>query len=68
MMTTVLASPKIFADDTPCRCWTPSGEGQTKTGRLWCYAADNRPWCGPGQRVAVYSTAMIAKAFTRRMV
>ena len=24
------------------------GQGHTKTGRLWCYAVDNRPWCGPG--------------------
>jgi transposase len=53
MMTTVLASPKIFADDTPLPVLDP-GRGKTKTGRLWCYAVDNRPWCGPGHPAAVY--------------
>jgi hypothetical protein len=24
------------------------------TGRLWCYAVDNRPWCGPGHPAAAY--------------
>jgi hypothetical protein len=28
--------------------------GRTKTGRLWCYAVDNRPWCGPGHPTAAY--------------
>ena len=31
------------------------GRGRTKTGRLWCYAVDDRPWCGPGHPVAVYA-------------
>jgi transposase len=53
MMTTVLASPKIFADDTVLPVLDP-GRGKTKTGRLWCYAVDNRPWRGPGHPVAVY--------------
>jgi transposase len=53
MMTTVLASPKIFADDTTLPVLDP-GRGKTKTGRLWCYAVDNRPWRGPGYPVAVY--------------
>jgi transposase len=53
MMTTVLASPKIFADDTTLPVLDP-GRGKTKTGRLWCYAVDNRPWRGPGHPVAVY--------------
>lgn len=53
MMTTVLASPKIFADDTTLPVLDP-GRGKTKTGRLWCYAIDNRPWCGPGHPAAVY--------------
>src|ERR1700722_16342629 len=53
MMTTVLASPKIFADDTTLPVLDP-GRGKTKTGRLWCYAVDNRPWCGPGYPAAVY--------------
>src|SRR5271166_1964322 len=53
MMTTVLASPKIFADDTTLPVLDP-GRGKTKTGRLWCYAVDNRPWCGPGHPAAAY--------------
>jgi transposase len=53
MMTTVLASPKIFADDTVLPVLDP-GRGKTKTGRLWCYAVDNRPWCGPGHPAVAY--------------
>ena len=30
------------------------GRGRTKTGRLWCYAVDNRPWRGPGHPAAAY--------------
>jgi transposase len=42
MLSTVLASPKVFADDTTLPVLDP-GNGRTKTGRLWCYAVDNRP-------------------------
>jgi transposase len=47
------ASPKVFADDTTLPVLDP-GRGRTKTGRLWCYAVDNRPWQGPGHPVAAY--------------
>ncbi len=30
------------------------GRGRTKTGRLWCYAVDDRPWKGPTHPVAAY--------------
>ena len=30
------------------------GRGRTKTGRLWCYAVDDRPWCGPSDPAAAY--------------
>jgi transposase len=53
MLSTVLSSPRVFADDTTLPVLDP-GRGRTKTGRLWCYAADNRPWCGPGHPVAAY--------------
>ena len=53
VLSTVLASPKIFADDTTLPVLDP-GRGRTKTGRLWCYAVDNRPWCGPGHPAAAY--------------
>jgi transposase len=50
---TVLASPMVFADDTTLPLLDP-GRGRTKTGRLWCYATDNRPWCGPGHPAAAH--------------
>jgi transposase len=53
MLDTVLASPRVFADDTTLPVLDP-GRGRTKTGRLWCYAVDNRPWCGPGHPAVTY--------------
>ena len=53
MLGTVLASSKVFADDTTLPVLDP-GRGRTKTGRLWCYAVDDRPWCGPGHPIAAY--------------
>jgi transposase len=53
MLSTVLTSPVVFADDTTLPVLDP-GRGRTKTGRLWCYAVDNRPWCGPGHPAAAY--------------
>jgi transposase len=50
---TVLSSPKVFADDTTLPVLDP-GRGRTKTGRLWCYAVDDRPWCGPAHPAAAY--------------
>jgi transposase len=41
----VFASKKLFADDTPIPVLDP-GRGRTKTGRLWVYARDDRPWSG----------------------
>ena len=50
---TVLSSPTLFADDTTLPVLDP-GRGKTKTGRLWCYAVDARPWNGPGHPAAAY--------------
>ena len=50
---TALSCPKLFADDTTLPVLDP-GRGRTKTGRLWCYAVDDRPWRGPGHPVAAY--------------
>jgi transposase len=50
---TVLSSTKLFADDTSLPVLDP-GRGRTKTGRLWCYAVDDRPWCGPSHPASVY--------------
>ncbi|MEQ8697251.1 MAG: IS66 family transposase [Bauldia litoralis] len=49
----VFASDKLFADDTPIPVLDP-GRGRTKTGRLWVYARDDRPWAGPDPPAAVY--------------
>src|SRR5271156_6191521 len=49
----VFASSKLFADDTPIPVLDP-GRGRTKTGRLWVYARDDRPWDGPDPPAAVY--------------
>jgi transposase len=53
VVATVLSSPKIFADDTTIPVLDP-GRGRTKTGRLWCYAVDDRPWCGPSHPAVAY--------------
>ena len=41
----VMGSTRIFADDTTLPVLDP-GRGRTKTGRLWGYAVDDRPWGG----------------------
>lgn len=49
----MFASTKLFADDTPLPVLDP-GRGRTKTGRLWVYARDDRPWGGPDPPAALY--------------
>ena len=49
----VFSSNMLFADDTPLPVLDP-GRGRTRTGRLWVYARDDRPWNGPGPPAAVY--------------
>jgi transposase len=53
MLSTALASPVLFADDTTLPVLDP-GRGKTKTGRLWCYAVDPRPWKGTGHPIVAY--------------
>ena len=53
MAKNVFASNKLFADDTPIPVLDP-GRGRTKTGRLWVYARDDRPWAGSDPPAAVY--------------
>ena len=50
---TVLSSDKVFADETTLPVLEP-GRGKTKTGRLWCYAVDDRPWAGATHPAAAY--------------
>ena len=49
----VFASQTLFADDTPIPVLDP-GRGRTRTGRLWVYARDDRPWNGPDPPAALY--------------
>jgi len=53
VLSTVLSSGKVFADETTLPVLDP-GRGKTKTGRLWCYAVDDRPWAGPTHPAAAY--------------
>jgi transposase len=47
------ASPKLFADETTAPVLDP-GRGRTKTGQLWAYARDDRPWGGPEPPTVAY--------------
>src|SRR5215204_3961768 len=49
----VLGSTRIFADDTRLPVLDP-GRGRTKTGCLWGYAIDDRPWGGETPPAVVY--------------
>lgn len=52
----LMASTKIYADETPLPVLDP-GRGRTKTGQLWSYVRDDRPWCGPAPPAVVYAYA-----------
>jgi transposase len=49
----VMAAEKLHADDTPVPVLAP-GTGQTKTGRLWVYLRDERPYGGLAPPAVVY--------------
>jgi transposase len=49
----VFAAEKIHAADTSVVVLEP-GLGRTRTGRLWVYVRDHRPFCGPPPPPAVY--------------
>ncbi len=57
----IRSSTKIFADETTAPVLDP-GRGRTKTGQLWAYARDDRPWGGAIHRLAVYVYAPNRKA------
>jgi hypothetical protein len=54
-------STKLFADETPAPVLDP-GRGRTKTGQLWAYARDDRPWGGPAPPAVAYRYAPDRKA------
>src|SRR6202044_3160828 len=49
----VFAAAKIHGDDTTVPVLSP-GLGRTKTGRLWVYVRDDRPFCGTAPPAAAY--------------
>src|SRR5277367_1197477 len=49
----VFAAEKIHGDDTTVPVLAP-GLGRTKTGRLWVYVRDDRPFCGAAPPAAAY--------------
>ena len=53
--------PKLFADETTLPVLDP-GRGRTKTGQLWAYAADDRPWGGSDPPGVAYVYAPDRKA------
>jgi transposase len=46
-------STRLFADETTAPVLDP-GRGRTKTGQLWAYARDDRPWSGPEPPCVAY--------------
>jgi transposase len=55
------ASSKLFADETTAPVLDP-GRGRTKTGQLWAYARDDRPWSGADPPGVAYVYAPDRKA------
>ena len=55
------SSTKLFADETTAPVLDP-GRGRTKTGQLWAYARDDRPWGGSDPPAVAYVYAPDRKA------
>jgi len=49
----LMASEKLYADETTLPVLDPS-RGRTRTGQLWTYARDDRPWGGPSPPAVAY--------------
>ena len=49
----VMAAERVHADDTTVPVLDP-GRGTTKTGRLWCYVRDDRPFDGTAPPAVLY--------------
>lgn len=61
LLVTLKASTKLFADETRAPVLDP-GRGRTKTGQLWAYARDDRPWGSTGPPGVAYVYAPDRKA------
>lgn len=54
-------SERLFADETTAPVLNP-GSGRTKTGQIWAYARDDRPWGGSDPPIVAYIYAADRKA------
>ena len=61
LLAALKASTKLFADETTAPVLDP-GRGRTKTGQLWAYARDDRPWGGTDPPGVAYVYAPDRKA------
>ena len=63
----VLASETLHVDDTPVPVLEP-GAGKTKTGRLWTYVRDERPFAGAQPPTALFFYSPDRKGSIRRRI
>lgn len=61
MLERLRRSERLFADETTAPVLDP-GRGRTKTGQLWAYASDDRPWGGTAPPLVAYVYAPDRKA------
>lgn len=61
LLAVLKSSSKLFADETTAPVLDP-GRGRTKTGQLWAYARDDRPWGGADPPGVAYVYAPDRKA------
>jgi len=61
LLTNLKRSSRLFADETTAPVLDP-GRGRTKTGQLWAYARDDRPWGGADPPAVAYVYAPDRKA------
>ena len=61
LLDTLRTSAKLFADETTAPVLDP-GRGRTKTGQLFAYARDDRPWGGTDPPIVAYVYAPDRKA------
>ena len=57
----VMSATKLHTDDTPVPVLAP-GIGKTKTGRLWVYLRDERPFGGQAPPAVIYRYSPDRKA------
>jgi len=61
LLAVLKGSPRLFADETTAPVLDP-GRGRTKTGQLFAYARDDRPWGGTDPPTVAYVYAPDRKA------